>query len=115
MPDPDNAISERQTINDGVLIRVTGDIDYSRSPGLRLQLIELLAENPDRLVIDLTSVDYMDSSGVATLVETLQTQRKAKRKLVLCNLQPKVKGIFEISKLDTVFTIAENEEAATTV
>lgn len=115
MPNADNIISDQQTIDDGVLIRIQGDIDFSRSPGLRAQVLEILKNNPARLVIDLTSVDYMDSSGVATLVETLQAQRKAQRKLVLCNLQPKVRGIFEISKLDTVFTIAEDEQAAAAV
>jgi anti-anti-sigma factor len=114
MPDADNIISERQKLDDGMLVRVHGDIDFSRSPSLRAQLLEVLHQGPSRLVIDLMAVDYMDSSGVATLVEALQAQRKGRRKLVLCNLQPKVKGIFQISKLDTVFTIAESAEAAAT-
>ena len=54
----------------------------------------------------------MDSSGVATLVEALQVQRRKGRKLVLCGLQAKVRSIFEISRLDRVFQITEDAAAA---
>lgn len=109
-----NIIGGTEQLDDGALVRVHGEIDFSRSPELRVELLKVLASKPARLVIDLAAVPYMDSSGVATLVEALQVQRNAKGKLVLCNLQPKVKGIFEISRLDMVFTIAESAEAAAT-
>ena len=103
---------DTQTIDDGLIVRVKGDIDFSRSPELRHDLIGALKKGLDRLVVDLGGVQYMDSSGVAVLVELLQTQRKRNQKLVLCNMQPKVKGIFEIARLHMVFTIVETVEAA---
>ena len=54
----------------------------------------------------------MDSSGVATLVEAMQTARRAKQKMVLCSLQERVRSVFEIAKLEMVFTIAENADKA---
>ncbi len=94
------------SLADGVVIRPEGEIDLSRSPELRARLRDELTRAPRRLVIDLGGVPYMDSSGVATLVEALQRARSAGCKLVLADLQPKVRSIFAISRLDTVFTIA---------
>jgi len=107
--------SQTESLADGRLLSVNGDIDYSCSAVLRAAIHTQLAEKPERLVIDLAGVPYMDSSGVATLVEALQVQTKAKRKLVLCNLQPRVRGIFEIAKLTSVFKITENVETAKTL
>ena len=65
-----------------------------------------------RLVLDLSQVDYMDSSGVATLVEALQQCRTRQTALVLSGLQARVRSVFEIAKLDSVFTIRTDLDAA---
>jgi anti-sigma B factor antagonist len=56
----------------------------------------------------------MDSSGVATLVEAMQVARKQGGRLVLCGLQEKVRSIFEIARLDMVFTIVGSRNEALT-
>ena len=56
----------------------------------------------------------MDSSGVATFIEAMQVARKHQTSLVLCNLQDRVRSIFEIARLEMVFTIASDTEAAMT-
>lgn len=112
MADQDTIISDHQTIEDGVVVKVEGEIDLIRSPQLRKELIELLNTDLDRMVIDLSHVTFMDSSGVATLVEALQIQRRNNKKLILCGLQQKVKSIFEISRLDMVFIITEDTASA---
>ena len=113
MAEQDSVISDRQTIEDGVVLKVEGEVDLIRSPQLRVELMQVLDGGVSRLVIDLSGVPFMDSSGVATLVEALQIQRKKSSKLVLCNLQQKVKSIFEISRLDMVFIITDDIESAT--
>jgi anti-sigma B factor antagonist len=95
-----------------VIVSPEGDIDLSRSPVLRTTLREAQAKKPARLVVDLSGVDYMDSSGVATLVEALQIARRNNTKMILCGLKERVRSIFEIARLDTVFTIAASQEAA---
>jgi anti-sigma B factor antagonist len=107
-------LSDSQPWGDGIMVAMHGEIDFSRSPDLRVELLALLNTKPRKLVLDLADVPYMDSSGVATLVEALTVQRKTGNKLVLCNLQPKVRGIFEIARLNMVFQIVENLEAAKT-
>lgn len=103
---------DQQPLPDGLLLTVKGDIDFGSSPDLRSALLSALQSKPARLVIDLSEVTYMDSSGIATFIEALQLQRKSGRKLILSALQPKVVSIFEIAKLDTLFTIALDNDAA---
>jgi anti-sigma B factor antagonist len=98
----------------GVVITPTGEIDLSHSPNLRQALLKALEGRPKRLVINLEKTPYMDSSGVATLVEAMQVSMRNSTKLVLCGLQVKVRSIFEIARLDAVFTIVDGPADALT-
>lgn len=95
-----------------VLVSPEGDVDLHRSPSLRDQLRKAAAKRPKRLVVDLSAVPYMDSSGVATLVEAMQITRKQSTALALCGLQDRVRSIFEIARLDMVFRIYPDAAAA---
>jgi len=92
----------------------SGEIDLNASPILRQELKRIQTSRPQRLIVNLAGVAYMDSSGVATLVEAMQIARKNSTKLVLCGMQDKVRSIFEIARLDTVFTIVADVDAAMT-
>ena len=99
--------------NDAVVATVRGEIDLHNSPQLRADLLRFLEEEkPAKLVLNLGEVPYMDSSAIAVLVEALQKLRKQGGKIYLTQLQPRVKGLLEIARLDTIFVIAENEDAA---
>jgi len=114
MLDGDQLEVESLAIADGWVLRPRGEIDLSHSPSLRKHLSAAQQSESARLVIDLEEVSYMDSSGVATLLEALQVARKRRQKLILCALQERVKAIFEIARLDMVFTIvADRDEALT--
>jgi anti-sigma B factor antagonist len=101
-----------ETVGKSVVLSPQGDIDLARSPALRTALKQAQTAKPERLVVDLGSVDYMDSSGVATLVEALQIARRSNTKMVLCGLKDRVRSIFEIARLDTVFSIAPSRDSA---
>ncbi|MCC6320251.1 MAG: STAS domain-containing protein [Phycisphaerales bacterium] len=101
-----------ETVDGATVVSPVGDVDLTASPVLRNELKRVHTSKPPRLVIDLSQVPYMDSSGVATLVEAMQISRKNGTKLVLCSMQPRVKSIFEIARLDTVFTIVADKPAA---
>lgn len=94
------------------VVAVAGDIDLSRSVEFQQQLLLLLDRRPQRIVVNLTGVPYMDSSGVASLVKVLARARKIGASLVLVGLTPRVKSLFEITRLDKVFTLAPTEEEA---
>jgi anti-sigma B factor antagonist len=103
---------ETEFVDGATVLRPKGDVDLSRAPSLREKISAAQRDQPDRLIIDLGEVPYMDSSGVATLVEALQVARRTGGKLVLCNLHEKVRSIFEIARLDMVFAIAADLDAA---
>ena len=98
---------------DAVLAAVRGEIDLHNSPDLRAGLLALLTEaQPKKLILNLSAVPYMDSSAIAVFVESLQKLRKAGGKLYLTNLQPRVKGLLEIARLDSIFVLCADENEA---
>lgn len=112
MNDTDQIEVTTEVLEGTTIIKPIGEIDLSRAPSLRHHLKEAQAAKPGTLVIDLAEVPYMDSSGVATLVEAMQIARRNKSRIILCSMQERVKSIFEIARLDAVFTIVENREIA---
>jgi anti-sigma B factor antagonist len=96
-----------------VVASVRGEIDLHNSPELRGVLLDLLAKHePKRLVLNLGQVPYMDSSAIAVLVEALQKIRKSGGRIFLTDLQPRVKGLLEIARLDSIFVVAKDEADA---
>jgi anti-sigma B factor antagonist len=99
--------------NKAVVASIRGEIDLHNSTDLRGVLLELLAKNePKRMVLNLSQVPYMDSSAIAVLVEALQKIRKIGGRIFLTDLQPRVKGLLEIARLDSIFVVAKDEADA---
>ncbi len=111
-PQPD-LLTNLRTEGDVVLATVRGEIDLHNSPRMRTTLLDVVARtSPKKLVLNLGLVPYMDSSAIAVLVEMLQKLRKIGGKLYLTDLQPRVKGLLEIARLDSIFVIAKDEADA---
>jgi anti-sigma B factor antagonist len=92
---------------------VSGDVDLATSPELRKALLHELREaRVPRVVLNLKAVRYMDSSGVASLVEGLKVSRDVGARLILYGLNTTVREVLQLSKLVRVFEICENEEQA---
>lgn len=95
------------------IVDAAGDIDYSTSPELRRVLLREFRElKIPRVVLNLTSVRYVDSAGVASLLESLKASRDLKSRFILYGLNAKVTQVLQLSKLLTLFEIRENEEQA---
>jgi anti-sigma B factor antagonist len=102
-----------RSAGDAVVASLRGEIDLHNSPQVRTALLKCLEDNkPRKLVLNLGEVPYMDSSAIAVLVEALQKMRKSGGKVFLTNLQPRVKGLLEIARLDSIFGVVANEEEA---
>jgi anti-sigma B factor antagonist len=94
---------------------IRGEIDLHSSPELREALLGSLNKHkPNKVILNLGQVPYMDSSAVAVLVEALQKMRKAGGKICLTHLQPRVKGLLEIARLHTIFVLCDDEQEALT-
>lgn len=95
-----------------VVLAPNTDIDMSRSPELRAMLRQEMSGDTHKVIVDLDDVQYMDSSGLATLVEAMRNAGGASLKLVICNMNPKVSAIFEIARLDSFFSIVDSRDEA---
>jgi len=91
------------------MIRVTGEVDLSSSPILRKAVLKAVANARNEVAIDLRHVPYMDSSGVATLVEALKMCDQGNLTLVLNEPSQSVLKVLKLSRLDQVFTIRTKE------
>ena len=95
-----------------VIISLVGEIDMKCSAELRAKFVELFRPKPAVLVIDMTNVEFMDSSGLAILVEVLKWSRQNDSKLKLVGMVQAVRSVFEISRLDSIFQIHDTVEEA---
>ncbi len=93
------------------VVQISGEINISTSPELR-KLFE--KEALKKIVVDLEKVTYIDSSGLATLVEILKRTKNQGGSLGLSGMSDKVKSLFEITKLDKLFKIFQSQEEAVT-
>lgn len=91
---------------------VEGEIDINTSPSVKKQFDKLISEKTPKIIVNLANVNYVDSSGLATLVEILKNMRSYGGKLKLSNMSAKIKSLFEITKLEKLFDIVANEEEA---
>jgi anti-sigma B factor antagonist len=89
----------------GSVISVGGDIDLYSSPRLRDAIFAEIDRAVARLALDLSKVRYMDSSGVATLVEGLQHAKAAGVGFKLVAPSPKVMRVLEMTRLEAVFEV----------
>ncbi|NDQ55630.1 MAG: STAS domain-containing protein [Acidipila sp.] len=95
------------------IVDVKGDIDLYNSPEMRKVILEELRDKRTaRLVINLTQVRYIDSSGVASLVEGLKTSKTLGSRFMLFGLSPAAREVLELSRLIRVFEVFDSEDLA---
>ena len=93
------------------VIVLSGEVDLQHSPKLRKDLLQTLDEGRP-VVVDLSSVSYIDSSGIASLVEGLQHARGRKLGFGLAGIADTVMQVFKLTRLDSVFPIYATVDAA---
>jgi len=93
------------------IVDITGDVDLRGTPQLRKLLFEALKESP-KVVINLTGIRYIDSSGIAALIEALNESKRLKRQFVLFGMNRRVHEVFKLTHVHPLFQIVETEEEA---
>ena len=95
------------------ILDISGDIDLAHSSEVRrMVLIEFREKRTPRVILNLLEVNYIDSSGVASLVEGLKASRDVGSRLILFGLSPIAHEVLQLSKLLTIFEIYDTEEKA---
>jgi anti-sigma B factor antagonist len=87
------------------VLPLEGEIDLHVSPNLSASLQMMVEKKPKQLIVDLARVSYIDSSGLAALIEGMQNVQQYGGTFALASLQEPVRTIFEIARLDQVFRI----------
>ena len=86
-----------------IVIHLRGEVDLQHSPRLRELLEGKAARKIPALVLDITEVKYIDSSGLATLVEYYQHSRSFGGRLALAGATHRVKSVFDLVRLNEIF------------
>ncbi len=98
---------------DRSIVEVSGDIDLYSSPSLRDTVLDLLRKRDQKsVIVNLSNVDYIDSSGVASLVEGLQEAKKRSARFILVGLEEGPRRVLELTLLLNVFEVHATEEDA---
>ena len=94
------------------VVEVRGQVDLYTSPRMREALVGLAGRKAPAVLVDLSAVEYMDSSGVATLVEGLQLAKQYGGQFKLAGLSPAIRDVFRFARLEKVFEIYEDVPSA---
>jgi anti-sigma B factor antagonist len=96
------------------VLPLDGEIDLHVSPRIALSLSQMVKKKPAKLVVDMSRVTYIDSSGLAVLIEAMQSVEEYGGIFAIAGLQETVRSIFEIARLDQVFRIFPDVNSALT-
>jgi len=95
----------QQDGNGLLIIKLSGEIDLQQSPKLRQILQTKIHDRVPVLLLDFTEVKYIDSSGLATLVEYFKNARAYSGRLAVAGLSNRVRSIFDLVRLNEIFGI----------
>jgi anti-sigma B factor antagonist len=93
------------------IVDISGDVDLRASPTLRKQLFEALKESP-RVAINLTAIRYIDSSGIAVMIEALKESQRLKHQLILFGMNGLVHDVFKLTHVIQIFKVVDTEQQA---
>src|SRR3954470_14947717 len=102
---PNFDLTEQDLDGSGVVIRVEGEIHATTAPAFSEQLNDAIARGRTRVVLDLTGVEFIDSTGLSVLLNGLRRVTRVHGAMLIACANPTVLRLFEITKLDTTFTI----------
>lgn len=95
-----------------LICALEGEVDLNNSPQLRKAFEEIIKRDEKKVLVEFSRVSYIDSSGLATLIEMFQRLKKIGGRMRFSGMNQKIKNTFEITKLHKLFDIFDNQEAA---
>ena len=98
-------------VGDAKVVEVEGDVDLGTSTVLRHTLFETLPR-ATKLALNLAAIRYIDSSGIATLLEVLKDSQRLKKEFVLFGLSPAVEDVFRLTHVIRIFQVFQTEQEA---
>ncbi|MHB1001417.1 MAG: STAS domain-containing protein [Armatimonadota bacterium] len=105
-------IDTRPINENASILQLEGEVDVYTAPQLKQQIISLLDSGIHNIIVNLESVEYLDSTALGVLIGGLKRLREREGSLDLVCPSPRIKRIFEITGLDKIFDIYSSEEEA---
>jgi len=93
------------------IVDLAGEVDLGVSPGLRRALLDSLHKST-KLALNMQALQYIDSSGIATLIEVLKDAQRLQKHFVLFGLSPAVKEVFHLTHVHRIFQVFDTEVEA---
>jgi anti-sigma B factor antagonist len=109
---PNFDLTERSLDADSVVITVAGEIHATTAPEFSERLNAAIADGKTGVILDLTGVEFIDSTGLSVLLNGLRRVTRARGSMVLACANPTVLRLFEITKLDSTFDIVPSCDEA---
>jgi anti-sigma B factor antagonist len=94
------------------VVVLDGDVDMSTSPEVRRAMVPIFQQGVAHVIVDLSGVSYMDSSGIATLIEGFQRSQQKGIRFTLAGMRPSVEAAFDLAHLKEVFEVVSGVETA---
>ena len=110
----DNLVLESNDRGEWTVVGVVGEVDLYTAPRLKERLADLAGRGRSHLVVDLTSVEFMDSTGLGVLIGALKRCKESGGSLALVAPREPVMKVLAITGLDKVFPVHDSVEDATT-
>jgi anti-sigma B factor antagonist len=99
-------------VGDAKVVELEGDVDLGTSPVLRRTLFDALPRAGKLLALNLEAIRYIDSSGIATLIEVLRDSQRLNKEFVLFGLSPAVEEVFRLTHVSRIFRVFSSEQEA---
>lgn len=103
---------DKTSADGATTLKLTGEIDLHASPALRTELQHCASAKTPILLVDFNGVEYIDSSGLATFIEYVREAGSFNGRIALYGLKKKVRTIFDLVRLNELFTITETADDA---
>jgi anti-anti-sigma factor len=97
--------------NNTLIVHIRGGLTFMTAEDFRIYIETQIDKGENRFLIEMSALTYIDSEGIETLMRISKMMQKSGCDLVLTNLQPLLRSIFKLKKLDLLFAIYDTEEA----
>jgi len=102
----------KETISNYSILHIDGRVDTVNSPALEVEMDQLNNSGESKIIINCRNLKYISSSGLRIFLNAQKKAMTSKRKLCLCNMQPPIQEIFDISGFSSIFAIYGTLEEA---
>ena len=97
---------------DADIARLPATLVLANAPAIRAALQDRLAKGAGRLVLDLSKVEFADSSGLSAILACVTAARRGGGDIALLSPMPRVRALIELTRLDDVVAVADDEQSA---